>query len=233
MRSNRGQRPVRPAGRVEAAAPQRTPPGRVARRREHVRRRILEVAEGLIAARGVEHVTIDDIAGAADIARRSFYHHFPSKHEVLVPMARERTRALTRRIDRLVAGIADPAEVMATAMRHGLRQIAADPLCRWFVLHSGLSHERLFETMADSAIRDLRRAVEAGRFHIANPAVVSVLLSGAFVAAVGGRADGKLDDAALDDAVEHLMRLFGLDRAEAHDIAHRRLRRLPADPGGE
>jgi hypothetical protein len=29
------------------------------------------------------------------------------------------------------------------------------------------------------------------------------------------------------------MRLFGLDRAEAYDIAHRRLRRLPADPGGE
>jgi AcrR family transcriptional regulator len=207
--------------------------GRVARRRAEVRRRILTVAEELIAERGVERVTIDDIADAADIARRSFYHHFPSKHEILVPIARQRSQALTRRIDRLVASIHDPAAGMATAMRHGLRQITADPLCCWFVLHSGLPHERLFEAMAESATRDLVRAAAAGRFHIDNAEVVRVLLSGAFVAAVAGRADGRLDEAALDDTVEYLLRLFGMDRAEAREIAHRRLRRLPVDRGGE
>jgi len=221
------------ASGAQVRAAETAAPGRVARRRAAVRRRILAVAEELIGERGVERVTIDDIADAADIARRSFYHHFPSKHEILVPIARQRTRVLTRRIDRLVAAIEDTAEVMATAMRHGLRQIAADPLCRWFVLYSGLPHERIFDAMAESATRDLMRAVESGRFHIDNPDVVRVLLSGAFVAAVSGRADGRLDDTALDDTVEYLLRLFGLDRAEARDIAHRRLRRLPADPGGD
>ena len=87
--------------------------GRVARRRAQVRQRILDVAEQLMTERGVEAVTIDEIADAADIARRSFYHHFATKHDVLVPIARARTRSLNRRIDRLVAGDRRPRR------RHG------------------------------------------------------------------------------------------------------------------
>ena len=64
------------------------PAGRVARRRAQARQRILDAAEKLMAERGVDGVTIDEIANAADIARRSFYHHFESKYDVLVPIAR-------------------------------------------------------------------------------------------------------------------------------------------------
>jgi AcrR family transcriptional regulator len=213
---------------VEIVEPGSPPEGRVARRRAMVRKRLLEVAERLMDERGVDGVTIDDIADAADIARRSFYHHFASKHEVLVPIARARTKTLNRRIDRLVATIDDPADVMATAMRHALRETAADPLCRWFILYSGLPHERLAEGMGESGVRDMIRAVEAGRFHVGNPEVVRLLLSGTFVAVASARVEGHLDDEDIDDAVEHLLRMFGLNVTEAHSIAHRRLRRLPA-----
>jgi len=207
------------------------PEGRVARRRARLRERILEVAEALITERGVEGVTIEDIAEAADIARRSFYHHFESKYDMLVPIARARTRALNRRIDRVIATIEDPAEVMATAIRLAFRGISADPLCSWFLLHSGLPHERLYEGMGESGMRDAQRAIEAGRFRVENPELIRVLVSGAFVAVLSARVDGRLDAGDLDDAVEHLLRLFGLDVDEAHEIAHRRLRRLPVDPG--
>ena len=205
--------------------------GRVARRRARVRQQLLEAAEELIAERGVEGVTIEDITAAADIAPRSFYHHFDSKHDILVPLARERTKGLNRRIDELVDEIEDPAEMMATGMRHGFREIGRDPLCRWFVRNSGLPHARIYEGLADSGMRDAIRAVEAGRFHLANADIVKLLTSGAFIAVVGAQVDGALSDSDLDDAVEHLLRLFGLDKADAHDIAHRPLRKLPADPG--
>jgi AcrR family transcriptional regulator len=212
--------------RAELAMPE----GRVAQRRAKVRERILAVAERLMADRGVEHVTVDEITEAVDIARRTFYHHFESKHDLLVPIARARTKALNRRIDRAVAKVDDPAEAMAIGIRHGLSAIPADPLCRWFVLHSGLPHERLYEGMGESGMRDAQRAVEAGRFHIRNANVVRRLAAGAFIAILSARAEGKLDDHDIEDAVEHLLRLFGLDMSEAHDIAHRRLRPLPADP---
>jgi AcrR family transcriptional regulator len=207
------------------------PEGRVARRRAVVRQRILQAAEELFAERGVDGVTIDDITTTADIARRSFYHHFDGKHEVLVPIARTRTRTLNRRIDRLVEKIEDPAEMMATGIRHGLREISADPLCRWFVLHSGLPHERLYEGMGESGMRDATRAIKAGRFRVQNPNVMPLLVSGAFIAVLSARVDGRLDDRDLDDAVEHLLRMLGLDADEAEDIAHRPLPTLPADPG--
>jgi len=200
--------------------------GRVARLRARVRRRILEVAENLMTERGVDGVTIDDITEAADIARRSFYHHFESKHDVLVPIARARTKQLNQRIDRSLVEIDDPAEVMATGMRLGLRELTSDPLCRWFVLKSGLPQERLYEGLGESGMRDAVAGVRAGRFHVHNHEVMRPLISGAFVAVMAASIENKLREEDLDDAVEYVLRLLGVEREEAHEIAHRKLRRL-------
>ena len=205
-------------------------PGRVESRRARVRQRILEVTEQLTAARGVEAVTIDDITAAADVARRTFYHYFESKHAALVPIARERTRELNRRIDRVVSGIDDPAEVISVALRHTLRSLPEDPLCAWFIFHSGLPHKRLREGIGESGYRDLRRGLETGRFVIDNPEAAAVLLSGALIGALGSRLEGMLGDSDVDDAVEHLLRLLGVPVGEARDIAHRPLPAL--DPDG-
>jgi len=215
-------------GRAGEPMESTAPEGRVARRRTRVRQRILDVAEKLMLERGVDRVTIDDIAEAADIARRSFYHYFDSKNAVLVPIAHERTRSLNQRIDRLVGRIDDPAQVMATAMRHGLRELSSDPLCGWFVLHSGLSQEMVFEGLGQSGTRDALAGVRAGRFRVDNPEVVRLMVSGAFIAVMTGRLENRLDEADLDGAVEHLLRLLGVASDEARKIAHGRLRPLPA-----
>jgi AcrR family transcriptional regulator len=201
--------------------------GRVARRRARVRERILAAADRLIARHGVDGVTIDDIADAAEIARRSFYLHFDSKDAMLLPLARERTRALTDRVDRHVASIADPAAVMATALRHVLRGLGADPLCRWLILRSGLGVERLYEGLDGRGLRDAKRAIEAGRFHVANENVARLLVAGGVVAVLGAHSEGALRDEDLDDAVEHLLRLFGLEADEARRLSHGPLAALP------
>jgi AcrR family transcriptional regulator len=217
--------------KTPAVAPPPPVRGRVARRRAAVRQRVLENAERLMETHGVEAVTIDDITDAADIARRSFYHHFESKHDVLVPIARARTKGLNRRIDRLVASMDDPAEMVATGIRHALRRISGDPLCRWFVLRSGLPHDRLAEGLGESGTRDIRRGIESGRFRVTNARVVQTLLLGSMIAVLGARADGTLRDGDFDDAADHALRLLGVPVNEAHAIAHDRLRPLPPDPG--
>jgi len=216
---------------IEQTASTSQEEGRVARRRARVRRRIVEVAERLMTERGVEGVTIDDIAEAADIARRTFYHHFESKHELLVPIARARTKSLNRRLDALVATIDDPAAGLATASRHGLREIPADSLCKWFVMHSGLPHERLYEGMGESGMRDAARAMAARRVPEGNVEVLRALVLGAFLAAMTARIEDRIDDAGLDDAVEYMLRMLGLEADEACELAHRPLSPLPPDPG--
>jgi len=201
-------------------------PGRVERRRARVRRRILEAAEELTQSRDVDVVTIEDITEAADVARRTFYHYFESKNDVVVPIARARTRELNRRIDRVVEGIDDPAEVISIALRHTLRGFPEDPLCAWFIFRSGLPQQRLLEGIGESGTRDVSRGIETGRFSLTNVKAASSLLGGAMIGALSGRLDGTLDDADLDDAVEYLLRLLGVPDEEARDIAHRPLPRL-------
>jgi AcrR family transcriptional regulator len=204
-------------------------PGRVERRRARVRQRILDVAEELTRSRGVDVVTIEDITEAADVARRTFYHYFESKNDVVVPIARARTRELNRRIDRVVEAVEDPAEVISIALRHTLRSMPEDRLCAWFIFRSGLPQQRLLEVIGESGDRDVRRGVETGRFSLANPAAASAILSGAVIGALNGRLEGMLDDADLDDAVEYLLRLLGVPDEEAGEIAHRPLPRLDED----
>jgi AcrR family transcriptional regulator len=200
----------------------------VERRRARVRQRILAAAEDLTGSRGIEDVTIEDITEAADVARRTFYHYFESKHDVLVPIARARTRALNLRMDRVVEDVDDSAEVVAIALRHTLRSMPEDPLCAWFIFRSGLPQQRLLEVIGESGHRDVSRGMESGRFSIANEAATRSLLSGAVVGALSGRLEGTLDDGDLDDAVEYLLRLLGVPAGEAREIAHRPLPPLGA-----
>ncbi|MBW2496871.1 MAG: TetR/AcrR family transcriptional regulator [Deltaproteobacteria bacterium] len=208
------------------------PAGRVERRRARVRRQLLEAAETLMAARGVDAVTVEEITEAADIARRSFYHHFDSKHDLLVPIARSRTKSLNRRIDRLIERVRDPAEAVSVALRHTFRGIPEDPLCAWFVLRSGLPYERLLDGIGESGIRDVARGVAEGRFAVDNAGAGSTLLVGSVIAVISARVEGKLREEDLDDAVEYALRLLGVPVAEARGIAHRPLPPLPEESGG-
>ena len=203
--------------------------GRVERRRARVRKQLLAAAERLMGERGVDAVTVEEITEAADVARRTFYHHFDSKHDLLVPIARARTKSLNRRIDRLIAEVTDPAEAVSIALRHTFRGIPQDPLCAWFVLRSGLPYERLLEGIGESGSRDVARGITAGRFAIHNPAAGSTLLVGSSIAVISARVDGKLRDEDLDDAVEYALRLLGVPAAEAGEIAHRPLPPLPEE----
>ncbi|KQQ27094.1 transcriptional regulator [Methylobacterium sp. Leaf123] len=57
--------------------------GRRERKRRETHRRVTEAALGLFASQGYEATTLDAIAEAAGIARRTFFHYFASKEAIL------------------------------------------------------------------------------------------------------------------------------------------------------
>ena len=69
------ERPVRDAG----AAPTH---GRVGRRRSTTRDHITHVALELFATRGFDDVSVDDVAHAAGISRRTLFRYFSSKNAI-------------------------------------------------------------------------------------------------------------------------------------------------------
>ena len=79
---------------VAAAAPPARRPGETApwvqsqrcrrprRRARQTRRRILEVAQEAILAKGFDATSIEEIVAAAEITRSGFFYHFRDKNEL-------------------------------------------------------------------------------------------------------------------------------------------------------
>jgi AcrR family transcriptional regulator len=90
-------------------------PGLRERKRRQTRERLTRMAMALFRERGFEATTLDDIAAAADISRRSFFHYFASKEDVVFAWQEEITTAL---IDAVAARPA--AESMLTAAENAI-----------------------------------------------------------------------------------------------------------------
>ncbi|MGO9927189.1 MAG: TetR family transcriptional regulator, partial [Mycobacterium sp.] len=59
------------------------PQSRVGRRRSTTQHHITDVAIELFSARGFTEVSVDDVAQAAGIARRTLFRYFASKNAIL------------------------------------------------------------------------------------------------------------------------------------------------------
>ena len=59
-----------------------TPPDRRSRKRLATRQGISNAATRLFLARGFDHVTVDEIATAADVGRMTVFNHFPRKEDM-------------------------------------------------------------------------------------------------------------------------------------------------------
>jgi AcrR family transcriptional regulator len=64
------------------------------RKRIQTRQRLTEAAMKLFLERGFEATTLDDIAAAAEVSRRTFFHYFTSKEEVVFDWQDEQSAAL-------------------------------------------------------------------------------------------------------------------------------------------
>jgi AcrR family transcriptional regulator len=89
------------------------------RKRQQTRERLTRAAMALFLERGFEATTLDDIAAAADISRRSFFHYFASKEDVVFAWQEEITAAL------IAAVAARPSdESMLTAAENAISAMA-------------------------------------------------------------------------------------------------------------
>lgn len=99
-----------PAGVKSPAAP-----GLRQRKLQATRERLTRAAMALFLERGFEATTIDEIAAAADVSRRSFFHYFASKEDVVAAWQEGAAAALVAEV------VARPAgESMLTAAENAI-----------------------------------------------------------------------------------------------------------------
>ncbi len=151
MRTAAGQAGTARRGPVEVTA---------AERRDIVAAAIESAALELFAARGVDNVTMNEVAAAAGFAVRTVYRYFPTKEEITLGVPMRGARAMSTAI------LSRPAsETPFEALRNGLEDVArtldTDELQRWFVALGGngrlirraysVSTQALVESLAERA----------------------------------------------------------------------------------
>src|SRR5690625_705281 len=118
--------------------------GRTEQGRQFIRSTLTLSALDLFAAKGFEATTVDEIAHAANVGRRTFFRYFKSKDDVLFPDhtvgQREVSRTLTEAGDD-----EPPMKVVSTAAEHVMELYLAEP---------GISVRRFELTKQVPSLRD-------------------------------------------------------------------------------
>jgi len=102
-------------------------PGTRERKRQETLQRITAAGVKLFSTKGYDETTLDEVAAAAGISRRTFFHYFKSKDDILLSLQRGMG-------ERVVAALADqpagapPLEAARDALLSVLAPMATDDL---------------------------------------------------------------------------------------------------------
>ncbi|MEN9506994.1 MAG: hypothetical protein RI958_2920 [Actinomycetota bacterium] len=189
-------------------------------RQRQTRIRLREVAHALISERGVDATTIQQITDAADIGFGTFYNYYPTKEalagdvlDCLINNIGQRNDLVTEAL-----GETDPVRIVANSVRLVIRETVTNPVYHWWFEHLDLLVERMRVGFGPFGLRDIQRAVDAGRYHIVGDD--HALAWGQLVWMMATGAKGIITGAhRLDDEramVEGVLRLMGVDHDRAH-----------------
>src|SRR6266851_10033405 len=102
-------------------------PTRSDRRTIRNRKALLNAAEKLIAEKGFERVTIDDITETADLAKGTFYNYFDDKNQIAKELAFTIRQEIEAEVGVAQTGIDDPAGRLAAGICVFLRTAVTAP----------------------------------------------------------------------------------------------------------
>ncbi|MET0995709.1 MAG: TetR/AcrR family transcriptional regulator [Mycobacterium sp.] len=200
------------------------PVNRLERRKQRTRAALIKAAQTFIAA-GKLNVPVLEITQAADVGMGSFYNHFDSKEQLFDAAVADVLDTHGSLLDQLTESIDDPTETFACSFRLTGRLFRRRPQESQILLANGLPLLASDRGLAPRALRDIKAAVAAGRFHVDDPELALAVAGGALLG-LGRllRDQPERDDAqAADKVTEDVLRLFGLPAEEAHEICQRPL----------
>jgi AcrR family transcriptional regulator len=207
-------------------------PTRSDRRMVRNRKALLDAAEKLVAEKGIERLTIDEITGAADLAKGTFYNYFKDKHEIAGELALTIRREIRDQVGVAEQGIDDPAGQLVAGIAVCLHAAAVSPtraavLSRMYSLWLSPEANKEFKLF-----KDLEVGYRTGRFSSGDLPLAVVLTVGVVQAGIT-RALVLAEWNAIRKLAlalsESVLRALGIKSNEAHAVSTKVVARVFAD----
>lgn len=134
------------------------------RRRARTRAALLQAGQALFAERSVDAVSVDDIVGAAEVAKGSFYNHFPDKDGLARAIAGGIRAEVEALVDATNRETADPAVRMARAFAVYVRYAYDNPERSRAMMRLTSTDTLPDRPLNRGVLTDLEAGFAAGRF---------------------------------------------------------------------
>ena len=189
------------------------------RKRQLARDRLIAAAAQLLQTRTADQLTVADITNAADVGHGTYYLHFKTKHDVLLPLLVAEAARLDEQLRDALRDETDPAVILGVSARFMARHILNEDLWRWFLRNSGVPVDTMRNALGAFGNRDFQAGLQAGRFRSRNARITSIFGFGGYVSTLLEAIDVEQPDAYIDGAVEALLVTFGVREVDAARIA--------------
>lgn len=203
--------------------------GRVARRRKRNHEALIKAGQDVMAEKGIDAATMQEIADRADIGAGTVYSYFRSKDELAIAVLERLMRSLAIKIEKVTNTFDDPAQVYAFGIRTVIDTATGDLRWKQLLNRSEVIADAMFRQMGPFAIRDLENATHAGRFKVDDAPLTWKMATYAIVGVALAVTKSELPETVIDETVVRLLCMTGIGRDEAIELAARHRPALPLD----
>jgi AcrR family transcriptional regulator len=213
------------------AVAENRPMGRGERRRQRTRAKLIRAAHELMAEKGINATTIQEITDTADVGFGSFYNHFESKSAIVQAIIDETIESYAEALDQIADVVQDRAEILAASVRYVVKRGCEDPPWGWFLIRASLSTQALRTGLGQRLARDVRLGLEAGRFRGGDVVHTTLAIAGITLSMLAARLHGEVEADAPEAAATIALKLVGLPARQAETVASRPLPEIPLASG--
>ncbi len=197
-------------------------PLRPDRRRVRNRAALLGAAETLFAARGVDAVSVDEIVGAADLAKGTFYNHFADKDALAREIQRGVRSDAETRVDEINASVVDPAARVARALAVFAKFALEHPTRARVMTRLSSRATDVESPLNRGLLADVTAGIRAARFTASSRDTAALFVMGTVQISIARVIDESLPRAAVEKLVGELaaflLRGLGVEKAEAKSV---------------
>ena len=213
--------PASPA-RTDAAPSTSRDTGRVARKREAIRARLLAAGFDQAGRRGLDGIVIADLTEAADCAKGAFYLHFESREAFVLALINEALEPVGQALD--AYGQTQAADVaLSVGLRYALTLALETPAWGDFVAAVTRAGDPLAKGFGRRLAADLIRGRAEGAFVYEDLGAAVAVAGGVFLAGVIGAASGSLVAGSPSEATRHALLALGVEAGRAKQLSTRPL----------